>query len=254
MTDTTPREEVEQMANILDRNGHHAAGDMLRSLVRERTIDAINAGENRYRQTVLGQATLPGYPTIEQPPAPAPDDPALREQVCAEARRENANRRVTTADLTADAQAVMGHARFATGQMSPLQRAHLAGIAARMENFASTHDDATLRDGIEAVKALIRYRESYMVGHSLPCDCAGHRAIWQAEGLLATLPALLTRATQPTRAVLTEEEEHIVAEIRAVVESTDSFAWPHAVVGAPSGAALLAIIDRLTGRAEREEG
>ena len=31
----------------------------------QKAVDAINEGENKYRQTVLGQQPLPGHPTIE---------------------------------------------------------------------------------------------------------------------------------------------------------------------------------------------
>lgn len=33
-------------------------------MIRNPVADAWNAGENRYRQTVLGQGPLPGYPLV----------------------------------------------------------------------------------------------------------------------------------------------------------------------------------------------
>lgn len=33
-------------------------------------VKAFNEGENRYRQTVLSQGPLPGYPVIKRDPAP----------------------------------------------------------------------------------------------------------------------------------------------------------------------------------------
>jgi hypothetical protein len=35
-------------------------------------VQAMNEDENRYRQTVLGQGPLPGYPVVERDPPPGP--------------------------------------------------------------------------------------------------------------------------------------------------------------------------------------
>ena len=37
-------------------------------MARQEVVNAINEGENRYRQTVLGQSPLPGYPIVRREP------------------------------------------------------------------------------------------------------------------------------------------------------------------------------------------
>lgn len=41
-------------------------------------IKGMNEGENRYRQTVLGQGPLPGYPVVPKDPPPGPHRVARR--------------------------------------------------------------------------------------------------------------------------------------------------------------------------------